>query len=198
MTSKPAPVIRLLDIIENDILPRTRLGVAAGNKVFGAAIIAKSTGDVIVAETNNEMGNPLWHGEMHALKKFYEIPANRRPDTRDCHFISTHEPCTLCLSAITWAGFDNFHYLFSHVDSRDSFAIPHDLKILKEVFGLEAGGYRASNAYWQSFSIRSLVEQLPDADRAKAEAQIDRITGAYNALSAIYQDNKDANAIPLN
>ena len=57
-------------------------------------------------------------------------------------FLATHEPCSLCLSAITWTGFDNFYYLFSHEDSRDSFAIPHDLKILKEVFTLDPGGYR--------------------------------------------------------
>jgi tRNA(Arg) A34 adenosine deaminase TadA len=34
----------------------------------------------------------------------------------------------MCMSAITWAGFDNFYYFYSHEDSRDSFAIPHDLK----------------------------------------------------------------------
>lgn len=28
---------RLFDVIENDIVPKTRFGVAAGNKLFGAA-----------------------------------------------------------------------------------------------------------------------------------------------------------------
>ena len=32
---------RLFDVIEQDIVPRTRAGVAAGNKVFGAAILRK-------------------------------------------------------------------------------------------------------------------------------------------------------------
>lgn len=34
---------RLLDVIENDILPLTEQGVAAGNKVFGAAILKNPT-----------------------------------------------------------------------------------------------------------------------------------------------------------
>ena len=58
-----------------------------------------------------------------------------------CLFLSTHEPCSLCLSAITWAGFDNFHYLFGYVDTRDAFNIPHDLRILSEVFRIENGDY---------------------------------------------------------
>ena len=122
---------RLLDVIENDIVPKTAEGVAHGNKLFGAAILRKEDRSLVLAETNNEMENPLWHGEVHCLKRFYEMPRAERVDTKDAIFLATHEPCSLCLSAITWTGFDNFYYLFSHEDSRDSFAIPHDLKILK-------------------------------------------------------------------
>ena len=50
---------RLLDVIEFDILPLTRDGVAAGNKVFGAAILHKSDLSLVLAETNNETENPL-------------------------------------------------------------------------------------------------------------------------------------------
>lgn len=189
---------RLFDVIEDDIVPKTQAGVAAGNKIFGAAILRKSDLSVVIAETNNEMENPLWHGEMHAMKRFYELPKADRPDTKDCIFLSTHEPCSLCLSAITWAGFDNFHYFFSHEDSRDSFAIPHDLKILKEVFGLEPGGYRTENAYWKSHSIRREIGAIDDAERSALNDRAARIATRYDALSQVYQASKEANDIPLN
>jgi tRNA(Arg) A34 adenosine deaminase TadA len=193
-----ALIERLLDVIENDIVPKTAEGVSHGNKLFGAAILRKDDRSLVLAETNNETENPLWHGEVHCLKRFYEMPKADRPDTKDCLFIATHEPCSLCLSAITWTGFDNFFYLFSHEDSRDSFAIPHDLKILKEVFTLDPGGYRAENAYWKSFSIRKLLRDLPDTDRARLEMQVTRISQRYDALSRTYQDRKADNDIPLN
>ena len=189
---------RLLDVIENDIVPKTAAGVANGNKLFGAAILRKDDRALVLAETNNETENPLWHGEVHCLKRFYEMPRADRPETGDCLFLATHEPCSLCLSAITWTGFDNFYYLFSHEDSRDSFAIPHDLKILKEVFTLGPGGYNAENAYWKSFSIRKLARELPDAERSRLEARIGRISSKYDELSAAYQDSKADNDIPLN
>ena len=188
---------RLLDVIENDIVPLTDKGVAKGNKLFGAAILRKDDRSLVLAETNNEIENPLWHGEVHCLKRFYEMPKADRPDTKDCLFLATHEPCSLCLSAITWTGFDNFYYLFSHEDSRDSFAIPHDLKILKEVFTLDPGGYRAENAYWKSYSIRKLVQQLPVAERSRLEARVGNIAATYDKLSSTYQSGKAGNDIPL-
>jgi tRNA(Arg) A34 adenosine deaminase TadA len=186
---------RLLDVIEHDILPLTHRGVAAGNKVFGAAILKKSDLSLVIAETNNELENPLWHGEVHALKRFYETAPGI--PTKDLIFLSTHEPCTMCMSAITWAGFDNFYYFFSHEDSRDAFAIPHDLKILKEVFGLEPGGYRRTNAFWHSYALADLVEAESEPRRTEMTTQVARIRAAYDGLSGIYQSGKDDNKIPL-
>jgi tRNA(Arg) A34 adenosine deaminase TadA len=188
---------RILDVIEQDILPLTAAAVPKGNKLFGAAILNKSDSSLVIAETNNEMENSLWHGEVHCLKKFYERPSSERPSTKDCIFIATHEPCSLCLSAITWAGFDNFYYLFSHEDSRDSFAIPHDLKILKEVFRCEPGGYNGDNAYWKSFGIRKQMESLPDTEKEALTKRVSAIVARYDAVSKEYQDNKGENEIPL-
>ena len=196
MLSSSPIAARLLDVMEHTILPLTEKGVSAGNKIFGAAILRKSDLSVVVAETNNEQENPLWHGEVHTLKRFYE--QSEKPATRDLIFLSTHEPCTMCMSAITWAGFDNFYYFFSHEDSRDSFAIPHDLKILKEVFGLEPGGYRRQNAFWNSFAIADLVAIEPEPLKAALEVQTARIKAVYASLSDSYQASKDDNAIPLN
>lgn len=199
---RPEPTIelikRLLDVIENDIVPLTKVGVAKGNKVFGAALLRKSDLSLLLAETNNEQESPLWHGEMHALKRYHEMPIETRPAPEELLFLSTHEPCSLCMSAITWAGFDNFFYLFSHEDSRDAFAIPHDLKILKEVFDVEPGEYRTTNAFWDSYNLRRLSTELGDSESSDFADKIDRIIKQYELLSNSYQSSKDDNAIPLN
>ena len=187
---------RLLKVIEYDILPLTEQGVAAGNKIFGAAILRKSDLGLVIAGTNDETDNPLFHGEVRTLNLFYEMP--QRPDTRELIFLCTHEPCTLCMSAITWAGFDNYYYLFSHQDSRDSFAIPHDLRILHEVFGVEPGGYRHTNAYWTAYSIPDLIAAESEPLRGELEEHRQRIIARYGALSARYQESKAGNDIPLN
>ena len=192
-----ALVAALLAALETGIVPETRRAVAAGNKIFGAALLRKSDLSLVLAAGNAETANPLWHGEVNLLRRFYELPAAARPPTRDLVFLSSHEPCSLCLSAITWAGFDNFFYLFGHEDSRDSFAIPHDLRILKEVFGLDAGGYRERNAYWASFSIPALIASLPQAARTPLSARVDALKAAYAGLSAAYQAGKADSDIPL-
>jgi tRNA(Arg) A34 adenosine deaminase TadA len=190
-------VSRLLDVIENHIVPLTRAGVAVGNKVFGAAILRKADLSVVIAETNNETENPLWHGEVHALKKFYELPKVERPATGDCVFLATHEPCSLCLSAITWTGFDNFHYLFGYADTENTFNIPHDLRILREVFKLRDGGYARQNQYWSSHGIPDLITAIPEPAKTALTARCAALDASYRDLSDSYARVKDKSDIPL-
>jgi len=188
-------ITRLLDVMEGDIAPKTRREVERGNKLFGAAILKKSDLSLVIAESNNEVENPLWHGEVHAIKKLYELPSSSRPEPKDCVFLATHEPCSLCLSAITWSGYDNFYFFFSHEDSRDSFNIPHDLRILQEVFH---GGYNAKNAYWQSHNIVHMIARLDDdSDRQGLLERVKSINALYAEISAVYQAHKGDKGIPL-
>jgi tRNA(Arg) A34 adenosine deaminase TadA len=197
---------RLLDVIEHEIVPRTREGVASGNKLFGAAILRKSDLSVVIAETNNETENPLWHGEMHAIKRFFELPPGDRPKTSDCLFLATHEPCSLCLSGITWAGFDNFYYLFSHQDSEESFAIPYDIQILKAVYAVPDPGstvsperplYNRTNQYWRSYDVAGLIGSLDPTTQESLLRRVDSISALYADLSATYQASKGHKGIPL-
>ena len=203
----PHLIDRLLDIIERDIAPRTRIGVARGNKLFGAAILRKSDLSVVLAETNNETENPLWHGEIHAIKRFYELPSEARPDPKDCLFLATHEPCSLCLSGITWSGFDNFYFLFSHSDSAESFAIPYDIQILKAVYAVpdpdrEAAApdrdlYNRANAYFTSHNLAQMIAGLDRGNKERLTARVDDLTALYADLSATYQASKGNAGIPL-
>lgn len=200
-------VSRLLDVIEYDVIPMTARGVAEGNKLFGAAILRKSDLSVVVAETNNETENPLWHGEMHAIKRFFELPEDQRPPTKECIFLTSHEPCSLCLSGITWSGFDNFYYLFTYEDSRDSFGIPYDIQILQEVYAVpdpdrttvppERPLYNRNNAFFKSSSIFELIAGLDRGHRENLLARLDDLRAAYADLSSVYQRDKGKKGIPL-
>lgn len=193
----PQLLDRLLGYFEDELLPATRDSVGRGNKMFGAGMLRKDDWSTVIVGTNNEKENPLWHGEVHAIKLFYELAAGERPKPDEILFIASHEPCPLCLSAIAWAGQDNYYYLFSHEDSRDSFSIGHDLKILKEVFKQDPGGYARDNFYWTGYSITDLIDNCGAVARKGFMARVDAIKKVYGELSDIYQAGKADNDIPL-
>ena len=171
---------RLLEVIENDIIPKTQKGVMRGDKVFGAAVLRKDDGALVVADTNREhsSGCPLWHGEMVALREFFAY--QNHPPSDDCILLSTHEPCSMCASAIAWSGIRQVFFLFDYTDTEEQFAIPHDISILRALFA-PASGLAQDNAYFSATAIRTL-----GAD----EFQLARIGREYDKLSEIYQRNK--------
>lgn len=189
---------RLLTVIEKEIVPLTQQGVQEGNKLFGGAILKKSDLSTVVAVTNSETGNPLLHGEITAINAFYNIPRDQRPPAKDCIFLCTHEPCPLCLSGITWAGFDNFFYLFSYEDTKDAFSIPHDLRMQEEIFRVEDGNYAKKNYYWSSWGLKELVAGCDEQDRKSFTDRIEALRKTYYEMSEIYQKTKNKGAeIPL-
>ncbi len=194
----------ILRVTEEKVIPLTKAGVSSGSKLFGAAILSRDGLKPHTVATNNERVSPLLHGEINCIQQFFASPAEGRPSTKDCVFFATHEPCSLCLSGITWAGFNEFYYLFTYEDSRDLFAIPYDIEILEEVFRVPSASdtpetlaarplYNRKNKFFTAKSLADLVEQIDDADeKAKWSAEVARIKDLYNSLSATYQEGKNA------
>ena len=54
----------ILDIFLNQLIPDTKKAISKGNKVFGAFVIKKTDFKLVVTGTNNEVENPLFHGEL--------------------------------------------------------------------------------------------------------------------------------------
>jgi len=181
---------RVLSLIEDELVPKTRISASKGNKLFGAAIIKKSDLFTVVVATNTETENPLLHGEITTINEFYAIPKEERPSASECIFITSHEPCPLCLSGISWGGFDNFFYLFSYEDSRDAFGIPHDIRMLDSVFRCPEGTYNERNYYWSAWSLPAMVSELPEELRTSLEARIAALRGIYDEISDVYQKQK--------
>ena len=184
---------KILDIFIDDLIPLTKISINKGNKIFGAIIVKKSDLSVVCFGVNQETKNPLYHGEISALFNLYDTQNN---NTKDYYFISSHQPCSLCLSAITWSGFDNFYYFFPYEDTKENFNIPHDLKILEEVFKIKQGNYQKNNQYWQSFSIIDEIKRL--YLKNELSEKISKIKEEYQKMSKIYQESKINNNIPLN
>lgn len=196
-----------LDVTEHRIVPLTSSGVEKGCKVFGAAILRKSDLSVVVACTNDETTSPLLHGEIATLFEYHRMDPSKRPKPKDCFFFSTHEPCSLCLSGITWGGFDNFSYMFTYQDTMETFNIPHDIKILKEVFQTDPKGnedssalYNHKNAFWTAYSLHELIDAVQDLqERRRLQNRLLHVKKLYNGLSKVYQDSKQTGQadIPL-
>ena len=185
---------KILDIFLNDLIPETKISVSKGNKIFGAFVLNKIDLSLVVTGVNNEIENPIYHGEISTIINFFKL---RNLNPKDYLFISSHEPCSLCLSAITWSGFDNFYYLFHYEETESNFHIPYDLKILKEVFKIDKGQYSKINSFWQSYSIIEEIKALKNSENDKLLAKIKEINKLYEDISNNYQLAKNSNHIPL-
>jgi len=191
LTADAATLRRLLQVMEDDILPKTRVNVAAGNKMFGAAIMKNDAAlTTVVADSNHEMVSPIFHGEVWVIKEWSAMPTSERPAAADCVFLATHEPCCMCVSAIVWSGFKKCFYFNSYEDSRDQ-GIPHDINILHELW--QVPKYATCNKFMSTASIFDEIEKCSDEDKAELLKKANEIKTQYEELAKKYHDEKSAN-----
>ncbi|CAE8618819.1 unnamed protein product [Polarella glacialis] len=200
LAATPAMLRRMLDVIELEVLPKTERGVALGNKVFGAAILdARASSEAasssllptVIAETNHETLCPLYHGEVYTIKQWSEsLPPDKRPCPAESLFLSTHEPCCMCISAIVWAGFKKVFYLFPYESTRDQ-GIPHDIDIMQELW--QVPRYAQRNKFCSLAGLLDLIAGCPPEDQVEFSETVDRITSRYEVLARRYHAEKSSN-----
>ncbi|CAB9506724.1 Cytidine and deoxycytidylate deaminase zinc-binding region [Seminavis robusta] len=193
LTATAAELKRMFEVIEKEILPVTTEGVAKGNKVFGASILNKDLSTVTVG-TNAETECPLFHGEVKCIYEWSKVtcPSARGPAAQEAVFLSTHEPCCMCISSILWSGFTKVYYFFPYTVTAAQ-GIPHDINTMHELWGVNT--YRKRNKYMSTICLIDLVKGLEDSDDKKElEATVERLLASYDTLSNKYHTEKSNNA----
>lgn len=189
-----------INCINNDLIPLTREGIQTGSKVFGGAILDRNTLKPLMTAINDQYISPLLHGETNCIHEFYlKVPKEQRPNPKDCVFLASHEPCSMCMSAITWTGFTEIYYLFTSEDSSE-FEQPFDRDIYREVFQTPVKGeteedfeqrqlYNRHNKYFDAYTIREVVDKLDDDnEKQEIEEQFDKIKAEYGSLVKTCQE----------
>ena len=173
---------KILDVIRDEILPLTEYEVTHGNHVFGGAILRADTFTSVMVGSNNRVENPLFHGEIDTLIRFFKLPV--RPRTDELVFLATHEPCPMCASAVAWAGFREIWVLFGAREMEDEFGMHVDVEISRELFGTKE--VRPDNKFFKKHSITEAVEKLAPEKFTETIAEIRKRYAAMNVADFEY------------
>jgi tRNA(Arg) A34 adenosine deaminase TadA len=168
----------LLDVIEHRILPLTEAYVRRGHNLFGGAVLDRASLAPLTVGSNRRGDNPILHGEIETILRFFEDPGHPAPE--ETVFLATHEPCSMCLSALAWAGFREVWYLFEYAETAEDFHMPDDLKMLRALFGAERTNHE--NEYLSLRSLREAARDLGDPESGRLLARMARLKERYRAL----------------
>ena len=166
----------ILKAIKDDLLPLTKKGVEEGNHVFGGLVLDAASLKTIVAGTNNRQGNPIFHGEIDTILRFFSMKG--RPAPSECIFVASHDPCSMCISAIAWSGFREIWVLFGYEDVAKDFEMPVDLMMYKEIFGVERA--KDENLFFRKYSIKRESEN--ESNAAILKEKIEELEKLYSSL----------------
>jgi tRNA(Arg) A34 adenosine deaminase TadA len=192
LTATPEQLMQMLNVIQKDILPKTEKEVANGNKVFGAGIL-DSDFKCIFADTNAETTCPIFHGEVKTIYEWsQQTPAKERGSiAQSSIFLSTHEPCCMCVSSILWAGFNTIYYFFPY-SVTSAQGIPHDIATMHELWGVNS--YRKQNKYISTGCIMDMIDALAEGHTKKELVDLqNKLLDDYDKLANKYHSEKATN-----
>ena len=95
-------------IHENFMRRAIELALHVPQYPFGAIIVNRATGEIIAEGFNQSTLNPTFHGEMVAINRCAEL--HHPVDWSEFDLYTTAEPCSMCQSAIQWAGIGRIFY----------------------------------------------------------------------------------------
>lgn len=167
---------KILKAIKEDLIPLTEKKVGEGNHVFGGLVMSLSDCSVVTAGSNSRQDNPIYHGEIDTIRRFFAL--KDRPKPQDCLFVASHAPCSMCVSAIAWSGFREIWVLYGYEAVKDGFDMPVDLLMYKEIFSSD--GPSTENCFFKMYDIREEASKEPDYPELKK--LIDEIDGLYSAM----------------
>ena len=91
----------------------------------------------------------------------------------------------MCTSSIAWSGFDEVYYLFGYEETEDEFNIPHDQKMIKDIFGCKEPKH--DNSYFKMFNMIKEANKFNEEDKKKALDRYEIIRKKYSVVSEQYQ-----------
>ena len=118
-------------------------------------------------------------------------PASRGPVAKSSIFLSTHEPCCMCISGITWTGFERVFYFFPYEITSEQ-GIPHDMNIMHELWGVKS--YRKQNQFCNTANLMEMIRNLEESEHKNELIKIqNRLIEKYAELSEKYHSEKEQN-----
>lgn len=86
--------------MSHDDLMRRAIEIAKGNPraPFGTVIVDRADGRIVAEGLNRAQENPIWHGEIDALRAL-----DASADRSRLVLYTTAEPCPMCQAAILWS-----------------------------------------------------------------------------------------------
>lgn len=177
-------LVKVLEVIRDEILPLTESEAAKGGGTVGAAILRADTLTSVMVGSDCVTDGPLGHGEMDALSRFFKLPV--RPDPAELIFVATHEPCPVCAAAIASSGFKQLWVLYGADDPQHPAGAAHRA-MYRDLFGVY--GPREDNPYFKLVLLRPEIEADSSGESAEILAEIER---QYAAIHQKAQERAEA------